>query len=95
VIIHSVEYYQALKSEMLSLERLLNSKPYVSDIPFVTHGVKNEIAVCDAALRSVKCNHCFHNMKNENRCAVNGDFPPSLDKNSYKCPNWVFDDIPF
>lgn len=95
MIIHSFEYYHALKKEMESLKAVMESKQYVSDIPFVMEGIKDEIRVCDLALNSVKCNFCIHRISSENRCAVNGTFPQGLDINNYSCVNWVFDDVPF
>ncbi len=95
MIIHSAEYYQALKVEMLELKKIIDSKLYGPDTCFLQEGIKKEIQVCDVALANVNCTHCFHCLKEENKCAVNGEFPPSLVKESYNCVNWLFDDIPF
>ena len=95
MIIHSAEYYHALKAEMLDLQKIINSKLYGSDTCFLQQGIKQEIDVCDIALSNVNCIHCFHCNKDENRCLVNGVFPPQLSKENYSCPNWIFDDIPF
>ena len=95
MIIHSVEYYQALKREMEQLSSIINAKPYSSDIPFVVHGIDQEIRVCDYALDHINCNSCFNNIKPEGRCSVNGVFPDGLNTNTYNCPNWIFEDVPF
>ena len=95
MIIHSVEYYQALKKEMESLSTVMNRKSYKTDIPFVMHGIEKEISFCDFALSHVNCNSCFNNIKPEGRCSVNGIFPDGLDISTYNCPNWIFEDVPF
>lgn len=108
MIIHSYEYYVALKNELEGLQRMVLRQPYADDIVFATNGIKNEILVCEYALKSHDCLHCFHRKGScepkpdgsflpteGSLCSVNGTFPLNLDLSKHVCPNWVFEDIPF
>lgn len=104
MIIHSHEYFLAMKKEMEGFLDYVVKQKYGSDAVFLKEGIQKEIDFCVIAMENMNCRHCLHCVSdfNENStakeggfCRLNGPFPSDMDCSKYKCVNWVYDDIPF
>lgn len=104
MIVHSKEYFHAMRKEMQGFLEHVNKQIYGNDALFLKKGIEDEIKLCDFALENDNCIHCFHRVgsvtpegisMDGSKCSVNGDFPKDFNCGKYSCPNWVWEDVPY
>lgn len=91
MIIHSAEYFIALRSELCNIKSHMQSMPYAGDVKKVIDSIDGEIKTIDNI--SHNCIDCFNRVNDV--CNINGLFPDNIDKSKYHCGAWIYDDIPF
>ena len=103
MIIHSHDYFLALKKEIEGFRDYVKNQQYGADVVFMNDGISKELDFINTALSMHNCASCMHRKGtlDENgiviegsSCAVNGMFNKGFKADSYVCPNWVWDDVP-
>ncbi len=103
MIIHSHEYFLALRKELSGFSDYISKQKYGNDVVFLNDGLKKEMEFIEVALSSVHCGACIHRTGTTNQdgsvsegamCKLNGNFPKGFIANTYSCINWVWDDVP-
>lgn len=103
MIIHSHEYFIALKKEIEGFKEYIGNQQYSNDVVFLKDGIEKELKFIDTALSMRNCSGCQHRagtvteegtLSDGAYCRVNGVFNKGFKPNSYVCCNWIWDDVP-
>lgn len=104
MIIHSHDYFVALRAELNNMLNYVNGQVYAHDAVFLKDGINKELAVVNIVMENVNCMSCVNKRGEISRegiackgslCTINGPFPEGFNASSYSCPLWVWDDLPF
>ncbi|QPX74998.1 hypothetical protein PHOOPHIGHTERS_37 [Serratia phage vB_SmaS_PhooPhighters] len=104
MIIHSAEYFIALRKELLQLKEHISKQIYGKDVVYLNSGIDNELALIDMIGSNVSCMNCVNRkgtispegfLSDDSFCAINGKFPEDLNVSTYRCGAWLWEDVPF